>query len=189
MDAFAVSVGLGAKYGVSAAYARRLPFLAFLAGVYFGVSQGAMPLLGYLGGKGIFGWLDAWAPWLAAFLLFFIGGKMIFDAFLDQPEPDGQVDSAFIQEAAVLRPLTHRAMLALAIATSIDALAAGFALHVLPVAPMIACLVIGVITFLMSAIGVFVGRGAGTWLESKAELLGGAVLLLIGLKIMAVPLL
>ena len=74
-------------------------------------------------------------------------------------------------------------MLMLAIATSIDALAAGFALTLMDINPFIACGIIGITTFVFSWIGVFIGSRSGTWLESKAELSGGIVLILIGLKI------
>jgi len=74
----------------------------------------------------------------------------------------------------------------LAIATSIDAMAAGFALTLLDVGPLVACLIIGVTTYCFSWAGVFIGARSGTWLESKAELLGGIVLILIGLKILLV---
>ena len=73
-------------------------------------------------------------------------------------------------------------MCLLAIATSIDAMAAGFTLNLMSVDPFIACLVIGFITAVFSYLGVLVGNKSGTWLESKAELLGGVVLILIGFK-------
>ena len=82
--------------------------------------------------------------------------------------------------------ITHRVMLTLAIATSIDALAAGFALTLLEVDPFIACLIIGLVSYAFSWTGVFIGTRCGTWLESKAELFGGIVLILIGLKILLV---
>ena len=80
--------------------------------------------------------------------------------------------------------ITHKVMLMLAIATSIDAMAAGFTLTLLEVNPFIACAIIGVTTFLFSWVGVFVGAKSGVWLESKAELLGGVILIAIGLKIL-----
>jgi putative Mn2+ efflux pump MntP len=80
--------------------------------------------------------------------------------------------------------ITHRVMLTLAIATSIDAMAAGFALTLLDVAPLVACLIIGVITFVFSALGVYLGSGSGTFLEGKAEFAGGVVLILIGFKML-----
>jgi len=75
-------------------------------------------------------------------------------------------------------------MLMLAIATSIDAMAAGFTLTLLEVDAWLACLIIGVTTFVMSWAGVYVGKRSGTWLESKAELFGGVVLILIGFKML-----
>jgi putative Mn2+ efflux pump MntP len=75
-------------------------------------------------------------------------------------------------------------MLLLAIATSIDAMAAGFSLTLLEVEAWLACLIIGVTTFAFSWAGVVIGAKSGTWLEDKAELLGGTVLILIGLRIL-----
>jgi putative Mn2+ efflux pump MntP len=165
MDAFAVSIGLGTKN-------RQKPFsLALLAGAYFGLFQALMPMIGYLGGKGVFGWIEAYAPWIAFLLLLLIGGKMIYESFSDEAEED-------------IPNVTHRVMLMLAVATSIDAMAAGFALTLLNVSPLIACLVIGITTCLFSFAGVYVGKRSGVWLESKAELFGGVVLVLIGLKIL-----
>ena len=73
-------------------------------------------------------------------------------------------------------------LLLLAIATSIDAMAAGFSLNLLAVNPYLACAIIGVITFAFSFVGVIVGKRSGTWLESKAEIFGGVVLVLMGFK-------
>jgi putative Mn2+ efflux pump MntP len=75
-------------------------------------------------------------------------------------------------------------MLILAIATSIDAMAAGFTLTLIEVNPFIACFVIGVATFIFSWLGVYVGAKSGTFLESKAELFGGIILILIGFKVL-----
>lgn len=165
MDAFAVSIGLGSKPPGSP---RRL---ALLCAVYFGAFQGLMPLIGYLAGTSVLGWVDVYAPWIAFLLLAFIGGKMILESFSDGVEED-------------IRRISHRLMLVLAMATSIDAMAAGFALTLLDVGPLLACLVIGVATSLFSWAGVYIGMRSGTWLESKAELLGGVVLVLIGLRIL-----
>lgn len=165
MDAFAVSIGLGSKQKT------RTASLALLAGVYFGVAQGVMPLIGYYGGKGLLGWVESYAPWIAFVLLAVMGGKMIYESFRDGVEED-------------ITRVTHRVMLILAIATSVDAMAAGFALTLLDVAPLLACLIIAVTTFLFSVLGVLVGSRSGTWLENKAELFGGVVLVLIGVKIL-----
>jgi len=169
MDAFAVSIGLGSKAGSGAKSQAQLRSLAFKSACYFGLFQGLMPLIGYLGGHSILGWVEAYANWIAFGLLMLIGAKMIFESFSEGIEED-------------INQITHRVMLTLAIATSIDALAAGFSLTLLDVAPMLACLIIGVTTFGFSWLGVYVGNKTGTKLESRAELTGGVILMLIGVK-------
>ena len=165
MDAFAVSVGLGAKRE------RKPPKVALLAGLYFGVFQGAMPVVGYLGGSGLLGWVESAAPWLAFILLIGIGVKMIRESFY----------TGAAQEIAFI---THRVMLTLAVATSVDAMAAGFSLSLLHVNPWVACLIIGVTTAFFSVAGVYIGYRSGTWLGSKATLLGGVILILIAFRIL-----
>ena len=165
MDAFAVSIGLGSKQQI------KLTSLALMSALYFGLFQALMPLIGYLGGKGVLGWVEAYAPWVAFGLLTLIGGKMIYESFGEGVEEEISI-------------ISHKVMLMLAIATSIDAMAAGFALTLLDINIFIACLIIGLTTFAFSWAGVIIGSRSGTWLESKAELLGGVVLILIGLKIL-----
>ena len=142
-----------------------------MSGLYFGVFQGLMPLIGYLGGKGVLGWIESFAPWVAFGLLSLIGGKMIYESFSEGIEED-------------IAQVTHRVMLTLAVATSIDAMAAGFTLTLLSVNPYLACFIIGVTTYIFSYVGVYTGWQSGTWLESKAEFLGGVILVLIGLKVL-----
>ena len=163
MDAFAVSIGLGAK--------KNTPGLPLKAGLFFGIFQALMPFLGYLGGKGVLGWIDAYAHWVAFGLLVLIGAKMIYEGLHEGIEED-------------ISDITNKVMLILAIATSIDAMAAGFSLTLLDANPYIACFIIGTVTFAFSWIGVLIGRKSGTWLESKAEIFGGIVLILIGIKIL-----
>lgn len=165
MDAFAVAIGLGSKHAC-----RVLP-LALKSAIYFGLFQALMPMIGYLGGRGVIGWVEAYAPWIAFLLLVLIGGKMIYESMSEGIEED-------------IAAITHRVMLLLAIATSIDAMAAGFSLTLLGVNPLLACALIGAVTFVFSGLGVFIGARSGTWLESKAELFGGIVLILIGIKIL-----
>ncbi|MDO8812868.1 MAG: manganese efflux pump MntP family protein [Gallionella sp.] len=163
MDAFAVSIGLGAK--------KNTPGLALKAGLFFGIFQALMPFIGYLGGKGVLGWVDAYAHWIAFGLLALIGAKMIYEGLHEGIEEN-------------ISDVTNKMMLVLAIATSVDAMAAGFSLTLLDANPYIACLVIGVTTFAFSWGGVEIGRKSGTWLEGKAEIFGGIVLILIGIKIL-----
>lgn len=167
MDAFAVAVGLGAKHG------RNSKDLGITVGLYFGVFQGLMPAIGYLGGLSLLGWMGDYTPWVACGLLLIIGGKMIFEAF-----DDG------VEEA--IAKITHRILMMLAIATSIDAMAAGFSLNLLAINPFVACGVIGLTTWLLSIAGVSIGMKSGVWLENKAEFIGGVVLILIGLKFVIV---
>lgn len=165
MDAFAVSIGLGAKRKKDAKKN------ALMAAGYFGFFQALMPFFGYWGGKGVLGWVASYAPWVAFLLLALIGAKMIYESF-----------NAGIEED--LKNITHQVMLILAIATSIDAMAAGFVLPLLNVNVIFSCAVIGIITYLFSYAGVLVGAKSGTKLENKAELFGGVVLILIGFKIL-----
>ncbi len=163
MDAFAVSIGLGTK--------KNSPGLAQKAGLYFGIFQALMPFIGYLAGKGVAGWIDAYAQWVASGLLVVIGAKMLYEAFQEGIEED-------------ISAITHRMMLVLAIATSLDAMAAGFSLTLLAVNPYLACMVIGIITAAFSVTGVLIGKKSGARLESKAELFGGTVLILMGFKML-----
>ncbi len=163
MDAFAVSIGLGSKGNARG--------LELKAGLFFGIFQGLMPFIGYLGGKEVLGWVDTYAHWIASGLLILIGTKMIYEGFQEGIEED-------------LVEITNKMMLLLAVATSIDAMAAGFSLTLLDVNAYLACLVIGMTTFMFSWLGVRIGRSSGTWLESKSEIFGGVVLILIGVKLL-----
>lgn len=163
MDAFAVSIGLGSKGGTRG--------LGLKTGIYFGVFQGLMPFIGYLGGRGILGLIDAYAHWIAFGLLALIGAKMIYEGLQEGIEED-------------IIAVTNKMMLILSIATSIDAMAAGFSLTFLNVNAYLACLIIGVTTFAFSWAGVQIGKNSGTWLESRAEIFGGTVLILMGIKIL-----
>ena len=165
MDAFAVSLGLGSQN------AKKTKTLALVASTYFGLFQGLMPLIGYLGGKRVIGWAEIYAHWIAFFILLLIGAKMIYESITKR-----------IEENTV--QMTHRVMLILAIATSIDAMAAGLTLNLFDVNPLIACGIIGTTTFLFSWVGVFAGLKNRVWLERKAGLLGGVILIAIGFKIL-----
>ncbi len=165
MDAFAVSIGLGAKQKTNSKK------MALMAAGYFGAFQALMPLFGYLVGKGVLAWIASYAPWVAFILLALIGAKMIYESF-----HSGNEDN--------IKNITHKVMLLLAIATSIDAMAAGFVLNLLNVNVLFSCTAIGLITYFFSYVGVIVGAKSGTRLENKAELLGGVVLIIIGIKIL-----
>ncbi len=104
-------------------------------------------------------------------LLAVIGAKMIYEGISEGMEKD-------------IAAITNKMLLVLAIATSIDAMAAGFSLTLLDVNVYLACFIIGMTTFAFSWAGVYIGEKSGTWLESKAEIFGGIVLILIGIKIL-----
>jgi len=180
MDAFAVAIGLGAKLGnQQTRYTLRL---AILAGLYFGIAQGVMPLIGYLLGAVMLGWLASAAPWIGAIILVVLGAKMLYEA-LKPEDRDELIDEANKEDSINNRAtISHKVMLLLAISTSIDAMAAGFTLNLLPVNAWLACLIIAVVTAGFGFFGVYLGRQSGTWLEEKAEILGGLVLIAIGIK-------
>ncbi|UJF20348.1 MULTISPECIES: manganese efflux pump MntP family protein [Gammaproteobacteria] len=167
MDAFAVAVGIGSKNHKSRAK------IAFKVALFFGFFQGAMPLIGYLGGSSVLGWIEYYANFVAFILLLIIGGKMLYEAFSHDDDDDD-----------ALEKITNKALFTLAIATSIDAMAAGFTLNLLDFQPLLSCVIIGVTTFIFSYIGVYIGNKSSQWIESKAEILGGVVLILLAFKML-----
>ncbi|SLJ83229.1 manganese efflux pump MntP family protein [Psychrobacter sp. DAB_AL43B] len=187
MDAFAVAIGLGAKSQKhSRPYVLRL---AFYAALYFGIAQGVMPLIGYLLGAVMLGWLASAAPWIGGIILLALGGKMLYEALSAdvQDAIDESIqgfDSGAMNANNRQEYINHRTMLTLAIATSIDAMAAGFTLNLLSLNAWLACLIIAIVTAGFGLFGVYLGKHSGTWLEDKAEILGGVVLIAIAIKVM-----
>lgn len=178
MDAFAVSIGLGAKsQKQSKQYLLRL---AIYAALYFGIAQGVMPLIGYLLGAVLLGWLATAAPWIGGGILIVLGAKMLYEAFTGEIE-------ALVEDSSdenIQEKINHRMMFTLAIATSIDAMAAGFTLNLLALNAWLACFIIAIVTAGFGFFGIYLGKSSGTWLEDKAEILGGLVLIAIGIKVM-----
>ena len=135
MDAFAVAIGLGAKsQKQSKQYVARL---AMYAALYFGIAQGVMPLIGYLLGAVLLGWLAAAAPWIGGMILIGLGGKMLYEVFTSDGEDavdsvlhlkddTNDIVTATNNGSNANNSVTNRTMLTLAIAMSIDAMAAGF---------------------------------------------------------------
>jgi len=178
MDAFAVSIGLGAKsQKQSSAYVLRL---AVYAALYFGIAQGLMPLIGYLLGAVLLGWLATAAPWIGGGILILLGAKMLYEAF--NGEIEAVLEDSF--DRNMQEKINHRMMFTLAIATSIDAMAAGFTLNLLALNAWLACSIIAIVTAGFGFFGIYLGKSSGTWLEDKAEILGGLVLIAIGIKVM-----
>lgn len=165
MDAFAVAVCKG--LAMDRITWRR----ALTVGLWFGGFQAGMPLLGWLLGVQFQDYITAIDHWIAFGLLAVIGGNMIRESLSKEEE---EADAS----------LAVGAMLMLAVATSIDALAVGVTFAFLNVQVGWAVTFIGVITFTLSAIGVKIGNLFGTRYKSKAEFAGGAVLILLGLKIL-----
>ncbi len=169
MDAFAVSICKGLMME------RVNKKQAAVIGLYFGGFQALMPLIGWFLGIRFQKYITSVDHWIAFGLLAFLGGKMIFEAVRDKDEVEiGEKDL----------PLDHKQMLLLAVVTSIDALAVGitFAFLDTPIAAAVA--IIGCTTFALSVFGVFVGNFFGTRYRKKAEIAGGTILMLIGLKIL-----
>ncbi|MGN1339955.1 MAG: manganese efflux pump MntP family protein [Oscillospiraceae bacterium] len=168
MDAFAVSVCKGLSLG-------RIKLKhAATVGAWFGSFQAVMPLLGYLLGSTLSQLVSEVDHWIACVLLAIIGGNMVREA-LSRDDDEDLPDPS----------LSFSSMLMPAVATSIDALAVGVTFAFLDVPVLFASGVIGAVTFLLSALGVKLGSICGAKYKSKAELAGGIVLILLGLKILA----
>ena len=168
MDAFAVSVSNGICY-------RRSGLREAVAnGLTFGFFQALMPLIGYVAGRAVSGTVTTLDHWIALLLLGFIGGRMVVQAVRDLRHPE---------EKECRMSCTARDLAIQGVATSIDALAVGVSLAVVdtPILPAVA--LIGVVTFACSTAGVYLGKGVGAFLREKAEIFGGVMLILIGIKI------
>lgn len=163
MDAFAVSICKGLSLGET-----KMKHSA-IAGLYFGGFQAGMPLIGYILGIRFQGAIQSIDHWIAFILLSIIGFNMIKEA-----KESEEVSSA----------MDIKAMLPLAVATSIDALAIGVTFAFLNVDIIPAVTFIGVITFAFSAAGVKIGSIFGLRYKSRAEILGGIVLIAMGIKIL-----
>lgn len=167
MDAFAVSVCKGLAM-------QKVTFRnAAICGVWFGGFQALMPFIGYLLGSGFEKYINAVAPWIAFVLLALIGGNMIREALSKDDEDTSAA-------------LDVKTMFLMAVATSIDALAVGVTFSMLELAVSVGAAValIGCTTFVISLGGVYVGNVFGARYKGKAEFVGGAILILIGVKIL-----
>ena len=170
MDAFAVAIckGLAMPNRVDKKG-------ALLIALYFGVFQAVMPTLGWLLGSQFARYVTRLAPWIAFILLAWIGGNMIRESLSKEEREEEETGS-----------VSHKELLVLAVATSIDALAVGvtFSMLELAVSIAVAVILIGCTTFVISLAGVYVGNVFGAKYKSKAEFVGGAILILIGVKIL-----
>lgn len=170
MDAFAVAIckGLAMPDKVDRKG-------ALLIALYFGVFQAVMPALGWLLGSQFARYVTQMAPWIAFVLLAWIGGSMIRESLSKEEK-----------EEAEMGAVSHKELLVLAVATSIDALAVGVTFSMLELAVSIGAAValIGCTTFVISLGGVYVGNVFGARYKGKAKFVGGAILILIGVKIL-----
>lgn len=165
MDAFAVSICKGLSM-------KKMNWKsAIIISLYFGIFQALMPIIGYFLGTTFSSLVENVDHWIAFILLAIIGGNMIKDSFDDECEKrNDKVD--------------FKTMIILAIATSIDALAVGVTFAFFKTSIVLAVSVIGIITFILSLIGVKIGNNFGDKFQNKAELTGGIILIIIGTKIL-----
>ena len=168
MDAFAVSIGKG--LGAPRASWRE----ALTLGLWFGGFQALMPVIGYLLGISFADMVTKVDHWIAFGLLLMIGGNMILEALKEEDNQSSNADNSF----------GFKTMLFLAVATSIDALAVGISFAFLGTDLWSSIALIGVTTFLFSAVGLLIGKKVGERFHKGAEILGGVILIIIGLKIL-----
>ena len=165
MDAFAVSVVTGS---LSKEFKLRH---ALRMALFFGGFQAIMPIIGFLAGLSLQGYIAAYDHWVAFALLSLVGGKMIYESF--------RIEAAGKDR----NPANLPVLLILSFATSIDALAVGFTLSLLKAPIALAVTIIGLVTFALSYAGVFIGKRFGHFFESKVEIIGGLILIAMGVKI------
>jgi len=166
MDAFAVSLGVGT--GSSSYSTRSKVRLAF----HFGVFQAGMTLFGWLGGTTIEPLIRSFDHWMAFLLLGYVGGKMVWSGLHQD------------RESYPSDPTRGGLMVLLSVATSLDALAVGLSMAILRAPILIPSLVIGVVAFLLSAVGLFCGCYFGGRFGKRMEIVGGLLLVGIGLRIL-----
>ena len=174
MDAFSVSLANGLEEPNM-----KKSRMCFMAGIY-AFFQFAMPMIGWLCVHTIveyFDKFDLFVPWIALILLLYIGGKMIWEALHEAKQPGEEA----IEERVVL---TFATLILQGIATSIDALSVGFTIadYGLLMA-FVASMIIAAVTFIICMAGLLIGKRAGQHLSSKATILGGIILILIGIEI------
>ena len=167
MDALAVSIVSGASYEkLGVRHALRIA-------AFFGAFQAVMPLVGYLAGQTVSETIASYDHWVAFGLLGGVGGKMVWESFKIKAAQN-RVD-----------PSSVGVLLVLSVATSIDALVIGATLCLITRYVLLAVGIIGAVTFVLSYLGVFVGKRFGHFFENRIELIGGLVLIGIGVKIAA----
>ena len=175
MDAFAVSITKGMTIK------NLKKSTALKMALAFGLFQGGMPLLGWILGISFKNYIEAVDHWIAFILLGFIGFNMIKGFFEDKKEEESELEFSATADDV---DLSNKEIIMLAIATSIDALAVGISFAFLSVDIVPAASIICIITFLVCAVGVFIGNKVGDIFNGYAELVGGVILILIGFNIL-----
>lgn len=168
MDAFAVALCKGLNMRV---YNRKY---SILIAAFFGGFQALMPLIGWLLGTQFARYIKDFDHWVAFLLLAFIGGKMVYESFKKDDCCCEKKEESF----------NFRELVMLSVATSIDALAAGVTFAFFKVNIFGAVLLIGAVTFILSASGVAIGNRFGIRYKNKAEFIGGLALIIMGIKIL-----
>lgn len=169
MDAFAVSVCKGLSM-------RKINYKhAFITALFFGGFQALMPFIGWLLGTQFEKYITAVDHWIAFLLLLFIGGKMVWEVIKERNT----------QEEVSEEKFSYKQLVAESVATSIDALAVGITFAFLNTGIALPVAIIGIVTFLIAFLGVIIGNRFGAKFKAKAELAGGVILILIGVKILA----
>ena len=177
MDAFAVALakGMNIKEGIWKK--------AIKIGIFFGVFQAVMPLIGWWAGTYFEAYIKSFDHWIAFILLSIIGGKMIYESIKER-----RSDNSSDDEAAITlendEDLSNKNLTILAIATSIDALAVGVSFAFLNVNIVSAVIIIGITTLVLCVIAVILGKQLGKVFQNYAEIIGGIILIGIGLKIL-----
>ena len=167
MDAFSVALGIGAaRHRVSLRAILRLS-------ASFGLFQFFMPIAGWLGGMTIAAYIDSYDHWIAFAVLLYVGGKMIHQSFRGEEAPAPGQD-----------PTRGITLIMLSVATSIDALAVGLSMAVMKTPILCPSAVIGIVAFVMTAVGMLFGERLGKMFGRRVEALGGLILIGIGLKIL-----
>ena len=167
MDCFAVSLAIGTTTKT------RLIYAAVIIAIFFSVFQAGMTVIGWLAGSSIIMFISAYDHWIAFILLVIVGGKMIWEGVR------GGEEEAHIEVVRIVP------VIVLSLATSIDALAVGVSFGVLQTAVLIPAMIIGVVCFPISFAGVMLGERLEDILGKKMEIIGGLILILIGINIIA----
>ncbi|MGD1832689.1 MAG: manganese efflux pump MntP family protein [Sphaerochaetaceae bacterium] len=178
MDAFAVSITQGACLDIRSA---KYPLIL---GLTFGVFQAFMPLAGWALGSSFAIYVQKADHWIALLLLSIVGSKMIYDGYKDYLAKNVDTSEGPSCEISSGGHLKKKVLLAMGVATSIDALAVGFTFSIISINIFYSIAVIGIITFIISFSGVLLGKRAGPFLGDRMEMIGGTFLILLGIKIL-----